>query len=499
MHCRFAPYATLAAVAALGSWTAPALAAQGPRHQTEPYLLPVAPGVTFRTLLEVGAGPLGKGDMPYRMAGIPDGLGAYDNGDGTFSVLMNHELAADKGGPRAHGAASGAFVSAWKIRKSDLKVLDGRDLIRQVHLWDAASKNHVPAEGVVFNRFCSADLAAPGAYYDRKSGKGYGAGRILLNGEEAGLEGRAFAHIASGEAAGTSFELPHLGKYAFENAVASPYEQLKTVVIGLDDQYDKENRRELGEVYVYVGSKQAEGSPVQRAGLVGGTLYGLKVEAPNREESYETGFGEAANLRFTLVDLGDASTLGGAELQAQSSAKGVSVFRRVEDGAWDSRDPKRFYFATTANADSPSRLWRITFDDIGDPARGGSIEMLLDGSEGHRMLDNLTVDTAGRVYLQEDVGGNPRLGRIWRYDPAEAELQMLAEHDARRFLPGPVSFLTQDEESSGIIEVSALFQNVKGYDTRKYRYFLLDVQAHAVHPEPELVEYGQLLLMRSTR
>ena len=28
----------------------------------------------------------------YRMAGWPDGLGAYDNGDGTFTLLMNHEL-----------------------------------------------------------------------------------------------------------------------------------------------------------------------------------------------------------------------------------------------------------------------------------------------------------------------------------------------------------------------------------------------------------------------
>ncbi len=26
------------------------------------------------------------------MVGIPDGLGAFDNHDGTFTVLMNHEL-----------------------------------------------------------------------------------------------------------------------------------------------------------------------------------------------------------------------------------------------------------------------------------------------------------------------------------------------------------------------------------------------------------------------
>jgi hypothetical protein len=28
----------------------------------------------------------------YKMSGLADGLGAFDNGDGTFTVLMNHEI-----------------------------------------------------------------------------------------------------------------------------------------------------------------------------------------------------------------------------------------------------------------------------------------------------------------------------------------------------------------------------------------------------------------------
>jgi len=35
------------------------------------------------------------------MVGIPDGLGAYDNRDGSFTLLMNHELGSDKGVVRA--------------------------------------------------------------------------------------------------------------------------------------------------------------------------------------------------------------------------------------------------------------------------------------------------------------------------------------------------------------------------------------------------------------
>ena len=39
------------------------------------------------------------------MVGLPDGLGAFDNGDGTFTLLANHEAGSTNGIPRAHGAA----------------------------------------------------------------------------------------------------------------------------------------------------------------------------------------------------------------------------------------------------------------------------------------------------------------------------------------------------------------------------------------------------------
>jgi hypothetical protein len=49
------------------------------------YLAPVAPGWRTRALITVGETVNDKPDgSPYRMVGIPDGLGAYDNHDGTF-------------------------------------------------------------------------------------------------------------------------------------------------------------------------------------------------------------------------------------------------------------------------------------------------------------------------------------------------------------------------------------------------------------------------------
>jgi len=77
------------------------------------------------------------------MAGIPDGLGAYDNGDGTFTVLLNHEFPASSGVVRAHGA-KGAFVSRWVVDKETLQVTSGEDLIKRVYQYVGAQWEQIP-------------------------------------------------------------------------------------------------------------------------------------------------------------------------------------------------------------------------------------------------------------------------------------------------------------------------------------------------------------------
>src|ERR671910_2692312 len=53
--------------------------------------------------------------LNYRMVGIPDGLGAHPNGDGTSTLYMNHEFGFTAlsepvvGGPKNRGA----IVSQW--------------------------------------------------------------------------------------------------------------------------------------------------------------------------------------------------------------------------------------------------------------------------------------------------------------------------------------------------------------------------------------------------
>jgi hypothetical protein len=449
----------------------------GPSSSQTPYLVPNAPGVEFVSILTVGDAVRKShaGNQLYHMVGIPDGLGAFDNGDGTITVLMNHELTPTSGVPRDHGG-TGAFVSSWQVRKSDLKVLRGGDLIQKVQLWNGTG--FVAAPGTQFNRFCSADLPAPTAFYNPATGLGFNAGRIYVNGEET-AGGRTFAHHAAGEKHGTSYELPKLGRMAFENSVACPFAQDKTIVAEMDDTTP-------GEVYFYVGTKQSSGLPIERAGLHNGSLYTTKIE----------GFATEPPLGFTSAPF----TLGLIEDPANAPADPDGTpLNRPEDGAWDTTDPNRFYFVTTDSFAGNTRLWRITFDDITQPEAGGTIEVLVDGSlRDVKMMDNITVDGAGDVYIQEDVGNNPRLGRIWRYSPGTDTLTQLAEHDASRFLAGSPDFLTEDEESSGIIEVTSLFEGVPGYDTDNDRFFIFDVQAHYTLPG-ELVQGGQFLMMKAPR
>ena len=150
-----------------------AQAISGPSSSASPYVRRVEPGVVSAAILTVGDAVDG-----YRLVGIPDGLGAFDSGDGTFALLVNHEIPAAQGVPRAHGA-KGAFVSRWVIRKDDLAVLHGSDLIQEVATWNAASASwNAPAKGVVLSRLCSADLSPVSALYDAPTGLGY-AGRIF--------------------------------------------------------------------------------------------------------------------------------------------------------------------------------------------------------------------------------------------------------------------------------------------------------------------------------
>jgi hypothetical protein len=450
-------------------------AARGPSDSQTPYL------VATHTPKSDQVGTKANG-TPWLFGGIPDGIGAFDNGNGTLTVVVNHELGNTVGITRDYGGI-GSYISKLVIDKATLQVTSASDLIKHEFVYNATSGTFSES-ATAFNRFCSADLPEVSALFNASTGLGYNGGRIFLNGEESGTEGRAFAHFVSGALAGNSYELAGLGKLAHENVVAKADSGNKTVVATTDDGQN-------GQVYFYVGNKQATGTELQKAGLVGGSLFGVKVGEMVDETTAAKPLGGDDISSFTMVNLGDVSAKSGTELDAASETAGVTSFLRPEDGAWDTVNPNRFYFVTTSSISTPSRLWALDFNDANNPESGGTIRMLLDGTEGELMMDNITVNQQGHVIIQEDVGNDPHLGAIWDYNPTTDALTMIAQHDPARFTPGAANFITQDEESSGVIDISKL---VSAYNQNVY---LLDVQSHKV-VGGELVEGGQLLVMQQT-
>lgn len=133
-----------------------------------------------------------------------------------------------------------------------------------------------------------------------------------------------------------------------------------------------------------------------------------------------------------------------------------------------------------------------TFADVNVPALGGTLTLLLDGSEAPSLNkpDNMAIDTEGNVLIQEDPGGNAHLARILAYRIEDGAIGVLAQFDAAQFsaaLAAPTAFITEDEESSGIIDISRL--------TNKESTFLFDAEVHKASADPALVEQGPLLTM----
>jgi hypothetical protein len=497
------------------SMTVPAIGAT-PSAPGTPYIVPTMAGWTSTALLTTGNVING-----YRMTGIPDGLGAFGNGDRTITVLMNHEIAPALGVARAHGG-KGAFVSRWVINKDTLVVMSGRDFVdapQKLKLWiDGAWKAGDASAGKLLdiNRLCSADLAPISAFYNATTQKGYN-GHLFLNGEEGGIDSanRAFAFVTADD---TAYELPAFGfgkpkdqldpPPSWENLLAHPGTDDVTVVMALSDGG-------TNQVYVYVGTKQAEGLPVQKAGLANGRIFSLRV-ADVQAENRNTNIGIAKSL----VGKGE-----GKRVELAEPNKGTS-FLRPEDGAWDPLRSNVFYFVTTDRnnfaADGTvrdgqdvtqigrSRLWAITFDDVGRIATNGAptakIEMLLDGTEGGDMFDNITVDRTGVIYLCEDPGNSRHNAKIWAYDTATGAFATIMKFDPTKFgdvvdkvYTPPVAPFVDDKETSGIVDVTDLFADASWFRAGS-KVLLVDVQAHFPYDAKdrigaELVQGGQLLLL----
>ena len=470
-----------------------AAADTGPSTTTDPYVIPIADGVKTSSLLTVknGSDP-GKASNGYAMVGIPDGLGALDGPSGRdFSLIMNHELRPTQGVNRRHGPI-GAFDSIWTIDSKTLEVEDGQDLIDPtVRYFDYATHSYTNAATAPFTnefaRFCSGYLTAPGQLHNRKSDRGYD-GQIYFANEENGDIGRNFGVTMDGQAQ----QLPRLGLFSWENSLVGLNEGDVTYLQGQED-----GPANASELWVYVGSKLRRGNAFDRAGLTNGHEFvvDLQNEAVTNDVEFRNTYGKNNPAPF---DLGPDEEVNwdqpGPAQNVEAHAKGLGL-NRIEDGAFDPRHPEDFYFVTTnggkgATADRDGGgLWRLSYDDVERPGDGGTLTLLLDGSETPLLWnpDNVGFDTKGHLLIQEDPGGNPHVAQIAAYDVKSGKVAILARFDPALFAAGATGEVaTTDEESSGIIDASRFLGNGT---------FLFDAQIHKAHADADKVEYGQLMTL----
>jgi hypothetical protein len=390
----------------------------------------------------------------YQMAGIPDGLGAYTDALGAVHFVSNHELGSTSGVTRAHGQI-GAFQSTYTLDPTTLDVSNGADLIT------AVDYSGTPA--TAFNRFCSADLATATGLFNTSTGNGYN-GNLFLAGEES-AGGRA---VATDPATGNAKVLTHAGAMGFENLLAADTRTSgATVVVENNDTAGQAN-------VIYIGTKQATGTPFDKAGLTNGALYGYSVAGAPDDATFRTSFGKNSPKPWTLT--------AAATDPVDAAAKGAIKLDRTEDGAWDPSDPNTFYFVTTGSAAATAEhgrggLWRLHFADRTNPSLGGDLTLLMDGHEqilsnGGKaiyMADNISIDHHGHIVILEDPGNDAYVARVYAFDIPTGRVAAVATFDPARFTPAQPAFITQDEESSGVIDT----ESTLGAGT-----FLFDAQVH---------------------
>lgn len=484
-----------------------ATACQGPNSATESYVISSASGVAVTSLLTVGDGT--TADNGYDMVGIPDGLGAQLDDNGQVVVNMNHELRATQGITRLHGQR-GSFVSQYVINPANNRVTSGVDLIQPgVGYYDYLSGSFddtAPAAGTradgkvfpaytnEFNRFCSGSLTKPFQLFNGRTGKGY-LGQLSFANEESGAEGRVFAVQPDG----TAKQLPRLGLFSWENTIAALNKTNTTLVMGNEDDA-------AGQLHAYVGRKVATGGATTRAGLQNGRQNVVTLDDgdpattnPTTDVDFRAAYDKGTAVPFKLSDV--EWNQSGADQNAEAATEGLSL-NRIEDGAFDPSNPNDFYFVTTEGGEGTGDgggggLWKLSYTDIENPSLGGTLTLVLDGTESLHLNkpDNIDIDGNGNLLIQEDPGASDAVARVLAYRIADGATGQVATFDPNLFAAGSPNQITNDEESSGIIDASDTFGPGK---------WLLDAQVHTAVGLPpgngpgtveEYVEKGQLILM----
>lgn len=425
--------------------------------------------------------------------GIPDGMGAYSNGKGGFVLLSNHEVSTtDKTAALSASTDKvwGTSITKFNYSPSVGGFTSAEPLVKTWNFWNYKSGAYQASPiggeptgaaagtfGFGISRFCSATYSPDGTF--SYNGIGYDGG-LFTTGEEIGDNSRGFAFDMNGN----GYQLPRLGMTSFENLVPSQKPGINTVVMA-----DEDGSATDSQLYMYLGKKQSTGSPVDKAGLTNGDLYVLNVPTAASDNVFRTTYDKSTpvDAEFKKIDWNTSVT---------DFAKGAhdagTEFARIEDGNFDPNNPNVYYFITTESNKDPiatkenpalpgvsrdgGALWRFTFKDVQNPTLGGKLEILLNGGEPLFLSkpDNLTVTKNGVILLQEDPGANAALSRIIAYRIKDGKMAVVAQFDPQYFTTAGANYMTIDEETSGIIDVTQFMAR----GDEKTTYLAFNAQVH---------------------
>lgn len=464
------------------------------------------------TIGEVTNG-LTAGSPVFAPVGITDGMGAYDNGDGTYSLLLSHELGSTAGyqyqvqvkaGATAAttqtvtGARISRFVVAKDIDQNAANGVQSQLLAGGLAYDQVISPSSAFSLGSGLNRFCSANLISAGQF----SGRGF-ADSLFLTGEET-TNGRFFA---LDPATRTLHHVPSFGLASWEAATAVDTGNAGTVAVLLfDDASGIANH-----LYLWVGTKTPGSADLlERNGLAAssGSLYAWKATGIANTPEGVAAVPLQTAIAGGWVTLGSGTQIAAlttaAELRALAAGGGAMAFTRIEDGDVNPVSGREVAFATTGG--SGTDLYgnvqvlsmAASFGADGQLAAGAdtSLRVVADADRltglarqgGIRNPDNLAWSANGNLYVQEDrslpagsADGSfgSEEASIWKLDPLTGASERWARID-RSAVPavyGQSDSAPSDIgnwESSGVIDVSSLYGAAAG------SHFLANVQAHSL-------------------
>jgi hypothetical protein len=470
--------------------------------------------LTISSLLTNGevVNGLTAGSSVYTPAGIFDGMGAYDNNDGTYSLLVNHELGSSAGyqyqvqvkagsAPLTTQTVTGGRISRFIVAKD----LDGNAangfqsgmLAGGLAYSQVISPNASFSLGSGISRFCSANLSLAGQF----GGRGF-VDRLYLAGEESS-NGRFFALDPTGR--GKLYHVPAFGLGGWESAVQVDTGSANTVAAMLfDDTSGTPNY-----LYMWVGTKTAGSSDLLARNGIGagnGSLYAWKANTIANNPAGVAAVALNTGIAGSWVKLGTgtqiAALASASDLRTLASNAGAMQFTRIEDGDVGPSG-KHVAFTTTGGAgtDLYGNVQILdlsnTFAANGLLASGAntSMKVLVDDDRltgisalnGLRNPDGLAW-SGNSLYVQEDrsvpagtAAGNfgSQEASIWKVDAITGTRQRWAQIDRTAV---PTAYGQSDSvptdignwESSGIFDVSAMYGASAG------SYFLADVQAHSI-------------------